>query len=311
MKFHFNYVKNAPIYFIITGVIVIIGIVSFVVRGFNWDIDFTGGTVMQYQLNTPMDSKDAQDALSKLVSDLIGKTPEIQAAGNPPTQVIIKLPSIDTATRDSITNMLKENYSISDSDILSIDNITPVVGTQLRNSALLAMGVAIVLMLIYITIRFEFQSALAAIIGLAFDVFVTITAYSLFHVPVNSTVIASILTILGYSINATVIVFDRVRETRRLYRNSDFSTCINSSVNHTLTRTINTTVTVLITSVAIMIFGVTQIRDFVFPMMFGFASGVFTSTCLAGQLWNLFHNMGTKKPTTPVPAGKTPAAASK
>ena len=149
-------------------------------------------------------------------------------------------------------------------------------------------------MLLYITIRFQFSSALAAVVCLCHDIFIVLAAYSIFQIPVSSNVIAVMLTILGYSINATIIIFDRVRENVKIMQNDSFEEKVNVSVNQTIMRSINTTITTLLTIGLIYILGVQSIKEFALPLIVGIVAGLYSSVCLAGSLWTVFKGKNTK-----------------
>lgn len=331
----FDFIKNRKVFFIIVAAVVVIGICSFFIRGFNFDTDFIGGTTIHLEMNRDMSAADL-DELRDLINGVeIGDTPAalhnasaepaentddtadtadatqtvdlpaiavkpqvstIQKAGNG-TQVIIKLLELDSDSRDALCNIIADNYDLDLSkDLLEVNNVGASVSSDLRNSAIIATVIAVVLMLVYITVRFEFASGVAAVICLAHDLFVMIVAYSLFQIPMNSTMIAALLTILGYSINATIIVFDRVRENVKLHNKEKFSDNVNTSINQTLLRSVNTTLTTLFTIGMVYILGVASIREFALPIIIGIIAGLFSSCCLSGNLWVIFKKLtGDKK----------------
>lgn len=286
-KQRFDFVANRKIFFTISIAIVIIGIISIFVRGFNFGIDFAGGTTMQVNMKTEV-TMDVQNDLISLVEETIGEKPSIQKTGDG-QQVIIKTKQLDTEQRDSVFNAIKEKYSLEDSDRLDTSNVTATVGKDLQRSAILATAVASVLMLIYIAFRFEFVTAVSSVIALLHDIFVMLTIYSLFQLPINSSYIAGILTILGYSINATIVVFDRIRENKKANPRSNFRTLVNSSIWQTMARCINTTLTTLFVIVALYVVGVPSIKEFSLPILIGILAGVYSSICLSGNLWVLLE----------------------
>lgn len=298
MKDKLHFVKKFPIFSIIAAVFCLVGLVSllllpFGVNFFNLDIDFIGGTTLQYNMHQEMD-KAKMDQIAKSVEEVTGEpVSSIQKAGTNHDEVVIKTKTLDTATRDQVFNKLKGEYNLADSDILSVDNVDPVMGTDLRNSAILAALLAVVLMLIYIAIRFDFKSGIAAVIALVHDLLIMLSAYVIFQIPMNMNFIAAALTILGYSINATIIIFDRVRENRKLLRKVSFDDIVNTSIWQTLTRSVNTTITTLLTIVMVIIFGVSSIRHFAIPITVGIVAGLYSSVFLSGPIWAKF--MGSKK----------------
>ena len=195
----------------------------------------------------------------------------------------------------SVPAEMDESGNAIPTDVLSVDNVDPVMGADLRNSAILAAFIAIILMLIYISIRFDFRSGLAAIISLAHDVLVMLGAYVLLRIPMNMTFIAAALTILGYSINATIVIFDRVRENRKLLRKNEFDDVVNVSIWQTMTRSVNTTLTTLFTIAMVAILGVASLRNFAIPLCVGIVAGLYSSIFLSGPFWTKFYKMGKKK----------------
>ncbi len=209
--------------------------------------------------------------------------------------------SLQTAIADlgkvsvSETELVIDFEGVSSVEWLSTDSVSAEISEGLRNSAITATVVAVVLMLIYIAFRFQISSAFAAVVCLAHDLFVMIVAYSLFQIPVNSTIIAALLTILGYSINATIIIFDRIRENDRKFTDGKgFSSKVDDGIRCTLLRSLNTTLTTLFTIGMIYIMGVTSIKNFALPLIVGIVAGLFSSVCLAGPLWRIFKKLGKK-----------------
>ena len=176
----------------------------------------------------------------------------------------------------------------------STNTVSAEVSTTLKKSAITATLVAILLMLVYIAIRFEGRASLAAVVCLAHDVIVMLLAYIVFQIPVGSTIIAAILTILGYSINATIVVFDRVRENIKSKPGAGFEENVDSAVKSTLWRSLNTTITTLLTIGLIYIMGVTSIKNFALPIIIGIVSGAFSSICLSGNIWYVLKTAGKK-----------------
>lgn len=312
MKEKMSFVKKLPIFSIIAALCCIIGLVSILLLPFgkvlyNLDIDFVGGTTMQYNMHKTMD-KTELDKIAKTVEGVIGSpVSSIQKAGKDSSEVIIKTKTLETKVRDKVFESLKAEYNLSDgtakdangniipSDILSVDNVDAVMGRDLRNSAILAAFLAIVLMLIYISFRFDFKSGLAAVISLVQDILVMLSVYVILQIPMNMNFIAAALTILGYSINATIIVFDRVRENRKILRKVTINDIVDTSIWQTLTRSINTTVTTVLTIGMVFIFGVPSIRDFSLPIIVGVLAGLYSSVFLSAPVWSYFINMGKNK----------------
>ncbi|NLG53149.1 MAG: protein translocase subunit SecF [Clostridiales bacterium] len=301
MRERFDIVKRLNIFALISVVLCLVGIVSLVLlpfkmNFFNLDIDFVGGTTLHYNMHISLD-KPQLDKIGSIVEGVIGEpASSVQKAGDG-SEVIIKTKTIDTETRGKVFEALKAEYNLNageeatadkpavKSDILSVDNVDPVVGTDLRNAAITASFLAIVLMLLYISIRFDFKSGLAAVIALIHDILIMISAYVIFRVPLNMTFIAAALTILGYSINATIVIFDRVRENRRLMRKATFDEIVNTSIWQTMQRSLNTTLTTLLPLIMLLILGVDSVRNFALPLTVGIIAGLYSSVFISGPIW--------------------------
>ncbi len=298
-KFHF--IKNQKVTLAIIAVILLVGVVSFFVRGFNIDIDFSGGTEIKLNVGTevtPEVCEKINDVIRNhelLGNDYVSST--AQSASNANMAIIrtgtAALTNEQTlALLDSLATEFPE-ANLNDKEINKID---PTIGASLTKTAILAVAVAVALMLIYIWIRFELKSGIAAVLCLSHDLFVMFAVYSLFQIPVGSTIIAALLTILGYSINATIIVFDRIRENKaKAEAGTPFSEVVNSGAHDTVARSINTTITTLFTIGMIYILGVDAIQNFALPLIIGIVAGLFSSVFMSGMIWNALDKLGSKK----------------
>lgn len=284
--FNLNVVDKKWRFFILPAVIIIAAvIVGIVSGGFVLDIDFAGGTEMVVDFGQSV----SKDELSSLFKDTLGVDPSaIQESITQPNQVTIKSKHLSTEEMESLWNAIKTKYNLDDSKRLSVDTVSPTIGKELTQTAVIACVIAIALMLVYITFRFEFLSGMAAIIALAHDVLIIISAYMILRMPLNTAFIAAVLTIIGYSINNTIVVFDRVRENVKFARKETYKEIVNKSVNQTLLRSINTSVTTLITIVLLYILGVDAIRDFSLALIIGLLAGTYSSIFIAAPAWLAF-----------------------
>lgn len=173
-------------------------------------------------------------------------------------------------------------------EVLSESRISATISNEIKRSAIIATSIAVVLMLGYIAIRFEIRSAFAAILCLIHDIFIVFASYAVFGIPVSSNLIAVMLTILGYSINATIVLFDRIRENKRKMGRTDFGLIVNMSTRQTFMRSVNTTITTLFTIGMIYILGVHSIKEFALPIMVGILAGLYSSLFLSGSFWYMF-----------------------
>ncbi len=284
----FNIIEKRSIFFIISAIIIIAGIVGFVVNGgFNTDIDFTGGTEIYVNIGAEYDEMAIRDAL-KGVEDI--EISSVQKSGD--NEAIIKTSELSQEQKVAAQDAIKAAFT--NSTILSVDNVSASVGKELWNNAATSIAIAAILMLIYITFRFELLTGISAVIALIHDMLVMMSVYALFQFPVNTSFIAAILTILGYSINATIVVFDRVRENTRFLKKDSFANVVNKSIWQTMARSINTSITTLIVLVVLYVLGVPSIKEFALPLIIGVVCGCYSSVFLAGQFWVLLKGKSAK-----------------
>ena len=202
--------------------------------------------------------------------------------------MLIRTRSLDAAQRETLGNALTDTFGV-DQELITAENISASISSEMRNDAFVAMAIAIVLMLLYIWFRFKDLSfAGSAVLALCHDVLVMLAAYALFKWSVGSTFIACILTIVGYSINATIVIFDRIRENQALKDKRDKAALVNLSVTETLTRSIFTSVTTFVMVAVLYILGVSSVREFALPLMIGIVAGCYSSVCITGNLWKDF-----------------------
>lgn len=325
MKFCFSFTKNRKLFFLITAVLLVLGTVCFIVRGFNLDVDFTGGTTITVSGQAEELSADLQNRISDTVGAHEGvtvssfqRTSALSADDGKTTYgFVIRIQGLtsDAEKRLAVEKEIRtilgdpsaetEEGKLLDNKYISTSSVSGTVSGELRRAAVIASVIAVVLMLVYITIRFDLSSGLAAVTCLVHDLFMMLVAYSLFGIPMGSTMIAALLTILGYSINATIIIFDRVRENRKL-QNEDgttrfvgFDETVDVSVRQTMRRSVFTSLTTLITIgvlyAASLIGNIPSVANFALPLVVGIFAGFYSSTCLAGNLWSVYNKLLPKK----------------
>ena len=285
----FSIVKRYKIFFAITITFLIIGLGSMLFKGFNMGIDFTGGSIMDLQFNKTVSVAEVRDVLKE--RDLGNAIIQLESDDSSATSakgVLIRTGVISDEQRQQVMADLKSK--LGDFAIQRVENVGATIGGELIQQAVLAIVLSWVLMIAYITIRFEFRFAIAAIIALIIDVTVTLSYFSLFHVEMDSSFVAALLTVVGYSVNGTIVIFDRIRENLKIHRRSESMTeMVDNSIWQTMGRSIYTVGTSLFAVVAIFVWGGDTIRNFAFAMLVGFSSGAYTSTLLAGPLWMLLH----------------------
>lgn len=263
--------------------IIAIGLISIFLHGLNWGIDFTGGTVLQYNIHESYDLSDVRDVLNKFNL----KDVDAKKAGDAGQELIIRTVSLTKEQQNDITSALKQK--LPQIELVRAEGIDAVIGKELQRQAIIAMIIASIGILVYVALRFEFKSAVAGVVALVHDVLIVISFYAIFRIPVDSTFIAVILTIVGYSINDTIVVFDRIRENLRLMRKTPFNDVANLSIIQTMTRTINTSLTTELTVLALILFGGETIRDFTIALLVGLISGTYSTIFIASPIWAMWR----------------------
>ena len=292
-----NFVGNKFKYLLIPALIIVAGIVMYFVHGgFNFDVDFMGGIRMQIDLGQDVPNNEITDIVNDVLAknDGAGKV-TVQKSGDNGNQIVIKTPPVDESVKTEIFNELKAKYNLEDEALLSVSSASASFGLETQRKALLFTLLAIACILIYIAIRFEWRSAVMAVMALAINVLVMASVYTVTNIPLNTTFIAAMLTVVGYSINNTIVIFDRIRENMRMRKkNTTVSDLVNKSISETLGRTINSTITTLITIVLIYILGVNTIKEFALPLIIGIIAGAYTSIFVASPFWAVWKESDMK-----------------
>lgn len=283
---------------IFPAVIILAGIVMYFVNGgFNFDVEFMGGSRLQVQLPEGTENADVEAYLEETLG--VDVTVQNGEGGN---SVVIKTPPIegeldvvdennaDASNQSPVFNALKTKYGLENSALIGNTTASASFGTAVQRKALLYTLLAIACILIYIAIRFEWRSAVMAVIALAINVIVMFAVYAVTNIAINTTFIAAMLTVIGYSINNTIVIFDRIRENMKGRKKTEtISELTDRSVHETMGRTINSTITTLITIVLIYILGVSAIRNFALPLIVGIVIGAYTSIFIASSFWAVWR----------------------
>jgi len=278
----FDIIDKRKIAYGLSLIVIIGGLIVFAQRGAeNFGIDFTGGTIQQIQFTKAPDVTKVRNALKSV--NLEKAT--IQTFGED-NNIIIRTEGQESS---KITKAIKENFKDNSAQVLRVEEIGPTIGRELRYKALMAIGLAIVVICIYITFRFEFKFGVCAIIALLHDVIVTLGIYSISGRELSLPIIAAILTIIGYSLNDTIVVFDRIREDIHLMHKASFKDIVNKSINQTLSRTIITSLTTLLVVLSLYLFGGSVINDFAFVLLIGVVVGTYSSIFVAAPILVEWH----------------------
>ncbi len=295
-----NFVQKKKVFFALAAVVILCGIGGMIYNGpvkggniLNYSLEFQGGTSTSVTFNEDYTIEELNDEVIPLFSEVTGDN-DIQVqkvAGS--NQVIFKTKTLTNEQRLALEDSLIEKYEI-DQEQIQEESISATVSQEMKRDAIVAVLVAAIMMLIYIWFRFkDIRIAASTVLALLHDVLVVLTCYALFRWTVGNTFIACMLTVVGYSINDTIVVFDRVREhMANRKRGESLEDIINISVSQTLSRSINTSVTTGIMVLVLLLFGVSSIREFALPLLVGICCGCFSSVCLAGNLW---HTMKSKE----------------
>lgn len=279
-----NVTKNKVKFLIIPLLIIAAGIVMYFVNGgFNFDIEFMGGVRMQVDMEQSFDNEE----VSAYLEEQLGISPVIVQSGSG-TSATIKTQPIDDEQKDKIFSSLKEKYSLTADAPMSVNSASASFGGEVQRKAFVYTLIAIICILIYIAFRFEWRSAVMAVIALALNILVMMAVYAISYTPLNTTFIAAMLTIIGYSINNTIVVFDRIRENMKGYKakkGETVSQVVDRSIAESMGRTLNTTITTLITIVLLYFIGVQSIKEFAFPLIVGILAGAYSSIFIASPFW--------------------------
>jgi preprotein translocase subunit SecF len=281
-------IKNrSRICLIISAVIIVAALLLHLFgMGINLGIDFSGGLSMQYDMKTAVNASDVTAVLDKM--GVVDNTVQIQGANS--NEVNVRIKNLD---KDDVQKVqadfeagVKEIYPEAES-VGDVNYVGPVAGETLVRNAVISVLLAAALMLVYIAIRFDLNSGLSAVFGLLHDVLIMLSFMVIFRsfIQMNSSFIAAALTIVGYSINNTIVIFDRIRENAKKYPNMPRAEVTNISIRESLGRTLTTTATTLITIVALCILGVASIREFALPIIVGILSGVYSANMINGYVW--------------------------
>jgi preprotein translocase subunit SecF len=273
--------KYRRLYYLISLALIIPGLISLAVRGLNLGIDFTGGNLLQVEFNKPV----AIEQVRQVLGEARLHSFRVQQSGT--NQFLVRTSELTEAESESLVNTLRQK--LGELKVLRNEKVGAVIGRELTMNAIWALLIGWALMLAYITVRFQFYFGLAALLALVHDVLVTLGFFSLFQIEVDSAFVAAILTLIGYSINDTIVIFDRIRESLKAMRKAPLAETINYSLNVSLVRTITTSATVIIVLVCLLVLGGQTTKGFALALLVGTITGTYSSDCIAGPLYYEFQ----------------------
>jgi len=280
-KKKFNFIKNRRIVYIISALIILVGLISIIFQGFNLGIDFAGGTLIQIRFDKSVSTTEVRNVLSEF--NLSQST--IQNLSE--NEFVIRTEKINSEQRKGILSAFREN--LTDLEILRVETVGPVIGENLKKLALYALLFAFIGIILYITMRFEFKFSIISILALLHDTLIVLGIFSLLQKEITISIIAAVLTIVGYSLNNTIVILDRLRENIKFKTREPFENLINMSINQSLSRTINTALTTIIPILTLYFFGGNILSDFALALFIGMVAGTYSSIFIASPLlleWN-------------------------
>jgi preprotein translocase subunit SecF len=270
-------IEKRKYFYIFSSILIIAGIISMFAQGFNLSIDFKGGSLLRYKMDASISAAEVRATVEDLG---VVKEANIQKSGD---EFFIRTTELDQQQTSKITKGLEAKFK--NVTYQSAESVGATIGNELTRNAILSVLVAMALMLVYISFRFEWTFGLAAVLALFHDVLIVLGLFSIFQWQIDSAFIAAILTVIGYSINDTIVIFDRVRENLRMKKKDDIVTMLNKSIMQTLNRSINTVLTSLLPLVTLFLFGGSTIKIFVLALLVGFIFGCYSSICVASPIY--------------------------
>ncbi len=282
-----DFVSMRKYAFALSLFIIVLGVVSLLTAGLNLGIDFTGGTILHLDIRQEFELEEVREVLAPF--DLDGAV--VQKVGmeglgeGQKHEVLIRTHSLTPDVQDEVLAAFQERFDLTADDMLRVQSVGGIISGELQRNAFLAMLIASMGMVIYITFRFEYRFALTAIVALLHDAMIVLAFFSLFRVEINSPFVAAVLMIFGYSINDTIVIFDRIRENMKSRRKETMAEVVNNSINASLTRSFYTSVTTLCVLLTLFAFGGVTLRPFMSALLVGVVAGTYSSIFVASPLW--------------------------
>lgn len=294
-KRKFDFIGNKKKYFIFSICLIAVILLCSFIFGVQLDIQFKGGTIVTYTYSGDISSDEIKAAAEENLGAKVSVNMKDAFQGENSFEIVlVEDRSISADQQAALSKAIEEKFSANEVTLLSNDSVDPVIGKEFFAKSMVAVCFAAIVLILYIALRFRlisgWSAGVMAIVALINDLVTVFGVFVIFRIPLDYNFIAVLLTILGYSVNDTIVIYDRIRENRRIYGNDiDRHTLVNNSINETLSRTINTTVTTLVAmitvSIVALLMGVSSILSFAFPMTIGLISGTYTTICLTGPLW--------------------------
>ena len=290
MKVNLHIIRNIKYYLSVSIVLVVLSIVVFFAKGLNYGIDFTGGNLFQLKYKdkqiTLTEINENLDKLSEKLPQVNSNSRKVQISED--GTIILRVPELKEEDKKEVLNSLQELGAFN---LDKEDKVGASIGDDLKKSAIYSLGIGAILIVLYITLRFEFSFAIGGILSLLHDIIIAVGFIALMGYEVDTPFIAAILTILGYSINDTIVIYDRIRENlkRRHNKNWTLEDCMDESVNQTAIRSLNTSITTLFSVIALLIFGGASLKTFIMTLLIGILAGTYSSIFIATPIVYLLN----------------------
>lgn len=282
---NFDFISKRKIWFSFSGILIVLSIISIITFGFNWGIDFTGGTILELGFGKPVTVEQVRDGLRKdgletAVIQLSGKNVQ----GESGDDVIIRTKNLSPEEAQTVVSDVSSE--VGQTDLKRMETVGAVIGSEVTKNTLLNVLISFGAMILYMSIRFEHRIALSAIVAITHDILMVLGIFAFFHLEVDASFLAAILTVLGYSMNESVVIFDRIREAMHTHKHTDsYAVLANDSIHQTIRRSLYTLTTTLFCVASLYFFGGDTTKNFALVMLIGFISGAYSSVCVATSIW--------------------------
>lgn len=279
-------IKHHRWWFAISSTLVIISLISIFTKGFNFGIDYTGGTIVEVVFDQPVEVSQVRDVLKEYNLE----NAQIQLSGDTAGEdVMIRTRNLESSESAAVVDSLTK--SIGNNTVKRIETVGAVIGSEVTEHALLNLVIAFAALALYISYRFEYKVAISALVAIFHDLIMVLGVFSYFQLEIDASFLAAILTVVGYSMNESVVIFDRVRENTHTHKRSDtFADLANASITQSIHRSFYTLATVMFACVSLYLFGGDTTKNFALCMIIGFASGAYSSICVATSLWVMWKS---------------------
>ncbi len=285
---NFDVISHRKIWLSFSALLVILSVISIIVFRFNWGIDFTGGTILELTFPKNVKVEQVRDGLREdgLETAVIQLSGDIE--GETGNDVIIRTRNLSSDEAQTVVSHI--NGSVGEAEVKRVETVGAVIGSEVTENTLLNVLLSFTAMILYMTIRFEHRIAFSAIVAIIHDILIVLGVFAFFQLEVDASFLAAILTVLGYSMNESVVIFDRIREAMHTHKRTEsFATLANDSIHQTIRRSMYTLITTLFCVASLYLFGGDTTRNFALVMLIGFISGAYSSVCVATSIWVTWH----------------------